>query len=64
AQQQAVQEAKVVYQFELVRQRPNDYVTILLWLSWCLESINANSILHGLSVPWHQSRSEKRLNTW
>ncbi|MER2499103.1 hypothetical protein ABS858_23840, partial [Vibrio neptunius] len=33
AQQQAVQEAKVVYQFELVRQRPNDYVTILLWLA-------------------------------
>ncbi|MBN3492646.1 hypothetical protein [Vibrio neptunius] len=33
AQQQAVQEAKVVCQFEVVKVPPTDYVTILLWLS-------------------------------
>ncbi|MDA0120972.1 hypothetical protein, partial [Vibrio sp. T11.5] len=39
AQQQAVQEAKVVYQFELVRQRPNDYGTISIWSLFGLFSL-------------------------
>ncbi|QXX05907.1 hypothetical protein [Vibrio neptunius] len=39
AQQQAVQEAKVVYQFEIVRQRPNDYGTIFIWSLFGLFSL-------------------------
>ncbi|MDA0117823.1 hypothetical protein [Vibrio sp. T11.5] len=39
AQQQAVQEAKMVYQFELVRQRPNDYGTISIWSLFGLFSL-------------------------
>ncbi|QXX08820.1 hypothetical protein [Vibrio neptunius] len=39
AQQQAVQEAKVVYQSEIVRQRPNDYGTIFIWSLFGLFSL-------------------------
>ncbi|NRB69670.1 MAG: hypothetical protein HRU48_20270 [Vibrio sp.] len=39
ALQQAVQEAKVVYQFEIARQRPNDYGTISIWSLFGLFSL-------------------------
>ncbi|MDA0120973.1 hypothetical protein, partial [Vibrio sp. T11.5] len=33
AQQQAVQDAKVVYQFEVVKVPPTDYGAIIIWLA-------------------------------